>query len=145
MSTEPRSTSPNNNIDERLEGWAGRSRLQHLQLFSELDALLRALDRFFSSEDAERQSRAKASQQARNYFRELGAVKDVIFRVLTILDAIIPQGSKNAYQFLRFTESTIASQRKRDVLRGSYYKQDTIERGLFLLYDSFANINGVLM
>ena len=142
MSMEPRSTNPNSKIDKRLEGWAERSRHQHLRLFSELDVLLRALDRFFSPEGAEPSA---AAPSGRNYLRELNAAKDVIFRVLAILDAVIPQGSKNAYQFMKFTESSISSPQRRDALRGAFYKQDTMEQGLFLLYDSFANINGVIM
>lgn len=138
---EPRSINPDNNIDQRLEGWAERSRYRHLQLFSELDVLLRALDRFFASEDPQIK---KTARSGRNYFRELNAVKDVIVRVLAILETIIPQGSKNAYQFLKFTESTILSPRKRDALRESFYKQDTMEKSLFLLYDSLANLNGVM-
>lgn len=141
MSTEPRSINPNSNIDQRLEGWAERSRHQHLQLFSELDVLLRALDRFFASEDPQAK---KTSRSGRNYFRELNAVKDVLVRVLAILDAIIPQGSKNAYQFLKFTESTIRSPYKRDALKESFYRQDTMEKSLFLLYDSLANLNGII-
>lgn len=147
---ESQSTNPNNNnpFDKRLEGWADRSRQQHLQSFSELDVLLRALDRFFAADEIRPPApvgTTKPATSSRNYFRELNAVKDVIFRVLSILEGIIPQGSKNAYQFMKFTETTMTSPRKRDAFRESFFKQDTKEQSLFLLYDSLAHINGVLM
>ena len=43
----------------------------------------------------------------RNFYDELTAVRDVIFRVLGILEVIIPESKKNAYWFQKFTESKL--------------------------------------
>jgi len=64
--------------------------------------------------------------------------------VLGILEAVIPENRKNAYWFQKFTETKYLSARKIDAFREDLYRQDTPEKGLFLLYNSFINMKGLI-
>ena len=107
------------------------------ELFSELDVLLRAVDRFFNIENI---PSTKENLAESNFFDELSAVRDIILRVLSVLEVIIPESKRNAYWFQKFAETKFLTDRKRDILREGLYKQDSPEKGLLLLYDSFTNL-----
>ena len=103
--------------------------------------LLRALDRFFHVENL---PFSGDDLPDRNFFDELNAVRDVIFRVLTILEVVIPESRKNAYWFQKFSESKFLSDHSRDFFKGKLYAQDTPEKGLYLLYDLFISLKGII-
>jgi len=126
--------------DER-EDWVRDSRKANPHLFSELDVLLRALDRFFNIDNL---TYSNDDLTNRNFYEELVTVRDAILRVLGILEVIIPENKKNAYWFQKFAETKLLSARERDDFREGLYRQDTPEKGLYLLYDSFINLKGVL-
>jgi hypothetical protein len=111
------------------------------RFFSELDTLLRSLDRFFSLENL---PIAKDDLLMRNFHDELIAVRDVIFRILGILEVIIPENRKNAYWFQRFTESKFLTDYSMDAFRERLYKLDTPEKGLYILYDLFINLKSIV-
>ena len=111
------------------------------ELFSELNLLLRALDRAFNPENL---PISEQNYTIRNFFHELSAVRDVILRILSILEVIIPESKKNAFWFQKFTEQKFLSDRKRDLFRESLYQQDRPEKSLFLLYDSFINLKVII-
>jgi hypothetical protein len=111
------------------------------EIFSELDVLLRSLDRFFSIEN---HPISKDDLTNRNFYEELTAVRDIIFRILGIIEAVIPEEKKNSYWFLKFAESKFLTDHSRDVFKEGLYKQDTPEKGLYLLYDSFINLKGII-
>ncbi len=106
-------------------------------LFSELDVLLRAVDRFFNIENI---PSTKENLAESNFFDELSAVRDIILRVLSLLEVIISESKRNAYWFQKFAETKFLTDRKRDILREELYRQDTAEKGILLLYDSFTNL-----
>src|SRR5512135_2519420 len=126
--------------DER-EDWVGNSIKANPHLFSELDVLLRALDRFFNIDNL---TYSNDDLTNKNFYEELVTVRDAILRVLGILEVIIPENKKNAYWFQKFAETKLLSPRERDDFREGLYRQDTPEKGLYLLYDSFINLKGVL-
>lgn len=126
--------------DER-EDWVRESKKANAKFFSELDVLLRALDRFFNIDNL---TYSNDDLTNRNFYEELVTVRDAILRVLGILEVIIPENKKNAYWFQKFAESKLLSARERDDFREGLYRQDTPEKGLYLLYDSFINLKGVI-
>ena len=109
-------------------------------LFSELDVLLRALDRYFNIENLT----FSEPVTGKNFYEELITARDTIMRVLGILEVVIREVKKNAYWFQKYTETKYLSMRKIDAFREDLYKQDTPEKGLYLLYDSFINIKGLI-
>ncbi len=126
---------------EETEDWAREARKLNHQLFSELDVLLRALDRFFNVENL---LFSNEDLTNKNFYEELVTARDAILRVLGILEVVIPESRKNAYWFQKFAETELLTARKRDDFRETLYRQDTPEKGLYLLYDSFINLKGVI-
>ncbi|NWF76681.1 MAG: hypothetical protein HXY53_08985 [Nitrospirae bacterium] len=109
--------------------------------FFELYALLRALDRFFSIEN---HPISQDDLSNRNFYEELTAARNIILRILNIIETVIPEAKRNSYWFLKFAESKFLTDYSRDVLKEELYKQDTFEKGLYLLYDSLINIKGII-
>ncbi|MEW6068626.1 MAG: hypothetical protein AB1610_10100 [Nitrospirota bacterium] len=123
------------------ENWVTDSKTHHRELFSELDVLLRAIDRFFYVENL---PILKEDLANRNFYDEMVVARDVILRILGILDVVIPESKKNAYWFQKFAESKFLTDHTRDIFKEELYKQDTAEKGLYLLYDSFINLKGIV-
>jgi hypothetical protein len=126
---------------KETDNWFAESKKEHKDLFSELDVLLRALDRFFYIENL---PIVPDDLPGRNFYDELSAVRNVIFRVLGILEVVIPESKKNAYWFQKFAESKFLTDRSRDVFRGKLYKQETPEKGVYILYDLCIHLKGIL-
>ena len=126
---------------EETEHWAGDSKKTNRQLFSELDVLLRSLDRFFNVENL---TFSNEDLTNKNFYEELVTARDTIMRALGILEVVIPESRKNAYWFQKFAETKLLTARKRDDFRETLYRQDTPEKGLYLLYDSFINLKGII-
>ncbi len=129
------------NVREDAGEWVSYSRRANASFFSELDVLLRALDRFFTIDNL---AASDEDLTIKNCYEELGTVRDTILRVLAILEVVIPESRKNAYWFQKFAETKLLTARKRDVFRESLYRQDTPEKSLSLLYDSFINLKGII-
>ncbi len=127
--------------ETKSSDWFAEVREKEKVLFSEINLLLRALDRAFNPENL---PVSEQNYGARNFFPELSSVRDVILRVLGILEVIIPESKKNAFWFQKFAEQKFLSDRKRDLLRESLNKQDKPEKSLFLLYDSFINLKVII-
>lgn len=119
--------------------WLAESRGANRLLFSELNVLLKALDRFFAADLLS----ADEVLAARNFRGELRASRDVIMRVIGILEAVMPETRKNAYWFQKFTESKLLDGRRKQSLNIEIYKQDTPEKSLYVLYDSFINLKSI--
>jgi hypothetical protein len=128
-------------LNEGTDDWFFAARKEHKKIFSELDVLLRSLDRFFHAENL---PITRDDLTARNFHDELNAVRNVILRVLALLEIIIPESKKNAYWFQRFTESKFLSNHLRDAFKEKMYKQDTPEKALYILYDIFVNLKGIV-
>lgn len=126
---------------DNKEDWVSDSKKVNHILFSELDVLLRALDRFFNIENL---TISHEDLGGKNFYDELITVRDAILRVLGILEVVIPESRKNAYWFQKFTETKYFTDQKRDAFRQDLYLQDTPEKSLYLLYDSFINLKGVI-
>lgn len=126
---------------EEKDNWVADSLRTNKILFSEIDVFLRALDRFFNIENLTGSSEDLTNK---NFFDELITVRDSILRVLSILEVVIPENRKNTYWFQKFAEVKFLSDRKRDAFRQDIYRQDTPEKSLYLLYDSFINLKGVI-
>lgn len=122
------------------ENWVFDSKQENKILFSELDILLRALDRYFNVENLT----FSENIAGKNFYEELVTVRDTIMRVLGVLEVVIPESRKNAYWFQKYTETKYLPVRKIDAFREDLYRQDTPEKGLYLLYDAFINIRGLI-
>jgi hypothetical protein len=123
------------------DNWVSPVKKKNKDAFSELDVLLRAVDRFFNIENL---PFSRDDVANRNFFDELSAVRDTILRILGLLDVIIPESRKNVYWFQKFARSKYLNDKKRDALREELYTQDVPEKSLFLLYDSFINLKGII-
>lgn len=126
---------------KEIEDWVLNSKKANRILFSEMDVLLRALDRFFNIKNLTIPSEDLTTK---NFHDELVIVKDTILRLLGIMEVVIPESKKNAYWFQKFAETKFLTEHKRDAFREGLYTQDTPEKGLYLLYDSFINLKGVV-
>jgi len=122
---------------KETKDWVVTAKETRKELFSELDVLLRASDRFFNIENI---PSTKENLAESNFYEELSTIRDVILRLIGILEIIIPESRRNAYWFQKFAETKFLTDRKRDKIREELYKQDTAEKGILLLYDSFANL-----
>ncbi|MGD0884808.1 MAG: hypothetical protein ABSA46_08040 [Thermodesulfovibrionales bacterium] len=129
-------------VKNREDNWVTLSKIKNMEVFSELDVLLRALDRFFTIEDL---PFSKEDISNRNFFDELATAKDAILRILGLLDVIIPESKRNVYWFQKFALAKYLNDEKRDAFREELYKQDFPEKSLLLLYDSFVNLKGIIM
>jgi len=123
------------------ENWVEDSKKAHRELYSELDLLLRALDRFFNLEDI---PPSTAHLTSKNFITELNAGMDAIIKVLSILERIIPAARKNAYLFQKFAESKFLTGKRKNIYRDELYRQDTPEKSLYRLYGSFLNLKSVV-
>jgi hypothetical protein len=123
------------------DNWLASVKKRHWGIFSELNVLLRALDRFFNIENL---PHSKEAVTGRNFFEEISAARDTILRIIGLMDMVIPESKKNAYWFQKFAHSKFLTDKKRDALREELYKQDRPEKSLFLLYDSLVNLKGII-
>lgn len=112
------------------------------ELFYELDTILKGLDKFFYSENLSFSHETDPING--NYYNQLYIVKDVIFRVIWILELIMPEERRNLYWFQKFAESRLLDDNKRDRYRESLLRQDTPEESFYLLYDSFVHLKGIV-
>jgi hypothetical protein len=55
----------------------------------------------------------------------------------------MPESRKNAYWFQRFAESKLPNDHARDIMKENLYKQDSPEKGVYLLYDLFVSLKGI--
>ncbi|GBE02699.1 hypothetical protein BMS3Bbin06_00458 [bacterium BMS3Bbin06] len=120
-----------------MSDWVLTAKKQKKEFFSELDVLLRALDRFFNPDNL---PISESRYTGRNFYNEMLAVRDVILRILSILENVIPENKKNAFWFQKFAEQKFLTDRKRDRFRENLYQQDSPEKSVFFLYDSFINL-----
>jgi hypothetical protein len=80
----------------------------------------------------------------KDFSAELAVARDAVLRVQGILECIIPEDRKNAYWFQKFAEQRLLPESRRDTFRQWMYAQESLEQGLYLLYDSFINIKNVV-
>jgi hypothetical protein len=125
--------------EERID-WVARAKQEHKTLFSELNVLLRALERYFNTEDPT----LVDNTAGRNFSEELVTVRDTIMRILGVLEVVMPDSKKNAYWFQKYTETKYFPVQRMDAFRENLYKKDSPEKGLYLLYDSFINLKGLI-
>ncbi len=126
--------------EEKKEDWVACSKQENNILFSELDVLLRALDRYFNTEILT----FSENITGKNFHEELVTARDTIMRVLSVLEVVIPESRKNAYWFQKYTETKYLPARKIDAFREDLYRQDTPEKALYLLYEAFINLRGLI-
>ncbi len=77
--------------ESKSSDWFAEVREREKVLFSEVNLLLRALDRAFNPENL---PVSEQNYGARNFLPELTSVRDVVLRVLGILEVIIPESKK---------------------------------------------------
>ncbi len=119
------------------EGWIQSIRQQKPQIFSELSVFLKAIDRLFIIENL---SITDRDYPSRNFYDELLVVRDVILKIIALIEYLLPENEKNSYWFRKYAEQRFMSVSARDSLRDELYRQDSPEKGLLLLYDTFVNI-----
>ncbi|GAB4389776.1 MAG: hypothetical protein Kow0025_17290 [Thermodesulfovibrionales bacterium] len=125
----------------REPDWVRASKESKRSLFSELDVLLRSLDRFFAVDYLPSSVELTADK---GFSSELDAARNAVLRVLEVLDAVIPENRKNAYWFQRFAESKFLSEARRNRFKEELYRQETPDKSLYLLYDSFISLKALL-
>lgn len=123
------------------DSWVALSKEKNKDTFSELDVLLRAIDRFFNIENL---PLSKEDIANKNFVDELMIVRDVILRIVGLLEIVIPEHKRNVYWFQKFALAKYLNDKKRDAFREELYKQDVPEKSLLLLYDSFINLKGIV-
>lgn len=61
-------------------------------------------------------------------------------KIIALIEYLLPENEKNSYWFRKYAEQRFMSISLRDSLRDELYRQDSPEKGLLLLYDTFVNI-----
>jgi len=125
----------------RESSWLDESRSLYRELFIELDAILKAIDRFFNTENLPIENQ---NLPTKNFHNELVVIRDAILRTLSILEVVIPESRKNAFWFRKFAETRFLSDHKRDYIMGSGEEPDDPESCIFMLYDSFINFKSII-
>ncbi len=128
-------------INNFQQDWLTESRKKHWELYSELNVLLRAVDRFFHIDNL---NISQNELPVKNFYNEINSLRDVIFRILAIFEVIIPENKKNAFWFQKYAESKFFSYYTRDILKEKLYSQDSPEKSIFLMYDLFINLKGII-
>jgi len=123
------------------DNWVASSKEKNKDAFSELDVLLRALNRFF---DVENLPFSKGEVTSKNFVNELTTARDVILGVLGLLEAVIPESRRKIYWFQKFAVAQYLPNKRRDAFHEELLSQDTAEKSLLLLYDSFINLRGIV-
>ncbi len=121
--------------------WLEISRQENHSLFSEMDVILKGLDRFFLPDN---QPASKQNISAKNLLAEMKVLRNGIYRVLSIIEAIMPESNRNAYWFQKFAESKLLDNVKRDKMRAGLYKQDSPEKSIYVLYNSFLTLKSLI-
>ncbi len=124
-----------------MESWISHSKKVNHPLFSELDVHLRAISRFFNVEYLTFSDKDLTS---RNFYNELVAARDTILRILAVMEVVIPESRRNVYWFQKFAETKLLPEHKREIFQQDLYSEDTQEKSLLLLYDSFLDLKGVI-
>ncbi len=119
------------------QDWAQSCKARHRALYSELDTLLRALVRFF-------EPGLHQDSPTKDFLPELALLRDGILRCLSILECIIPEQRRNAYWLRRYAQQRLLEAPQRQHLREWMLQQDSLEKSLYLLYDTFINIKEVV-
>ncbi len=123
------------------DNWLEISRQENHSLFSEMDVILKGLDRFFLPNN---QPASKQSISSKNLLAEMKVIRNGIYRVLAIIEAIMPESNRNAYWFQKFAESKLLDNVKRDKMRAGLYRQDSPEKSIYVLYDSFLTLKSLV-
>ncbi|MCX7793502.1 MAG: hypothetical protein N2257_03720 [Thermodesulfovibrionales bacterium] len=118
-------------------GWFQNIKEERPQTLSELSVFLRAVDRLFIIENL---SLSDQDYPSRNFYEEFLVLRDVILRIINLIELLMPENEKNSYWFRKYAEQRFMTIPARDTLRNELYRQDSPEKGLLLLYDSFVNI-----
>jgi hypothetical protein len=121
------------------EDWVTRSKQENAILFSELDILLRALDRYFNIENLT----FSDSATGKNFFEELVTVRTLSPRAQDSGGRHTGK-QKKCILVSEIYRDKISPASKIDAFRKDLYRQDTPEKGLYLLYDSFINIKTLI-
>lgn len=123
------------------DGWFQALKKDKGTQLSELAVLLKAIDRFFVLENL---AISDYDNPERNFYDELLIVREVILRIVALIEQLLPEDEKNSYWFKKYAEQRFMSVSTRDTLREELYRQDSPEKGLLLLYDTFVNIKTVV-
>jgi hypothetical protein len=121
--------------------WLETTKEENHDLFDELDVILKSMERFFLIDN---QPASKQNISNKNLLAEIKVVRNGIYRVLAIIEVIMPESNRNAYWFQKFAESKLLDNVKRDRMRAGMYRQGTPEQSLYVLYDTFLNLKGLV-
>jgi hypothetical protein len=122
--------------------WLVESKDLYKDLYIELDAILKGIDRFFNIENLLFDT---DNLPEKNFYNELIILRDSILRVLGILEVVLPESKKNAFWFKKFAETKLYSEQKRDYLPKEEDDPLNPERFVFSLYDSFINFKNLIV
>ncbi len=122
--------------------WLIESKDLYKDLYIELDAILKGIDRFFNTENLLFDT---DNLPEINFYNELIILRDSILRVLSILEVVLPESKKNAFWFKKFAETKLYSEQKRDYLTKEIDDPLNPERFVFSLYDSFINFKNLIV
>ncbi|MDA8173408.1 MAG: hypothetical protein M0018_02315 [Nitrospiraceae bacterium] len=135
------------------------------KLFSELDVLLRAVERYFDPENFPDLrfpagadlpvSPSKTMPQksggvlgtplpGRDFSMELAMARGACLRVIAVLEGLIPESRRNLYWFRKYAEKSLPGVGTGDDFKKWMHLQETPEQCLYLLYDSFQNIKELI-
>lgn len=98
---------------------------------------MKAVERFFDPENHQ-------NLPDKNFSREMSMVRDACLRVVSLIERVIPEEKRNVYWFQKFAEHRLLPEEGKDSFRIWMYAQDTPEKGVYLMYDTFVNVKSVI-
>lgn len=123
-------------VKPQAEDWALASRKTHKKFYSELDVLLKGVEKFFDPE-------IHQNQPGKNYSKELGIARDVCLKIQGLLESVMPESRRNAYWFQKFAEFRLMGEGEKDSFKQWMNLQDSPEKSTYLLYDTLINVKNI--
>ncbi len=127
----------------KREQWLSSLKLDGMEenLF-ELEVLLKATERFFVLDNLPISN--KDNVMARNFYYEIKILNPVVNRIVSLIRMLIDPEEVKAFYFKSYVEYKLIRDYARDKLIENNLRQDTPKESIFLLFNSFVNIQEIL-
>lgn len=127
----------------KREQWLSSLKLEGMEenLF-ELEILLKATERFFVLDNLPISN--KDNVMARNFYYEIKILNPVVNRIVTLIRTLVDPEEVKAFYFKSYVEYKLIRDYARDKLIENNLRQETPKDSIFLLFNSFVNIQEIL-
>lgn len=127
----------------KREQWLSSLKLEGMEdnMF-ELEMLLKATERFFVLDNLPISNKDNA--MARNFYYEIKILNPVINRIVNLIRGLLDPDEVKAFYFKSYVEYKLIKDYARDKLIENNLRQETPKESIFLLFNSFVNIQEII-